>query len=311
MKRCAINVKRNVQLFVAAVLFVSLAAHCAQQNFPDDQKYSLSDAVRIELPQKWRKLDRAQQRPPAGLAPHAPFQLSATVAFVNSADGSIVQFATSNNPLLGHDLYWLDTQMHSPGASGMSLQDFLFSFFLPPSISCMDEVSHRIVNASRVSAADPSPSSTLEISYACPLASALPESYAASVTAGINFRSGTTGDPRGSGAFAEFYLAPMEQVDSGGMTFFVFEAQEINRVSGEATTYFDLPEPMGGVRADFFWAIGAPSPFPFVEDSSTDALDAQKAVLIHVAYASPGMGTNKRSDFISLLHQVHARSIDR
>ena len=134
----------------------------------------------------------ARRKGLGGYAP--PFHLSALLVLANSDEGSILQLATSDNPLLGHDPYWLDTQMHSPSGSGMSLPDFLFYFFLPPSVSCMDQVSHNLANASRVSANDDSSPSALQVFYACPLGETLADFYASQVSAGITFRQGTTGD---------------------------------------------------------------------------------------------------------------------
>jgi hypothetical protein len=120
-------------------------------------KYSLTDSVSIELPQEWRKLDSDQIPPPAELASYAPpFHLSGLVMLLNSDEGAMLQLATSDNPLVGRDPYWLDTQMHSPSGSGMSLPDFLFYFFLPPSTHCMEKVLNNLENATRVPPTDDS-----------------------------------------------------------------------------------------------------------------------------------------------------------
>ena len=268
-------------------------------------RFSLSDTISIALPPEWRLVDPGQARPPEGLGGYAPpFHLSALLVLANSDEGSILQLATSDNPLLGHDPYWLDTQMHLPSGSGMSLPDFLFYFFLPPSVSCMDQVSHNLANASRVSANDDSAPSALQVFYACPLGETLADFYASQVSAGITFRQGTTGGSHASGAFSEFYVAPMEQVDTGSMTFFVFEAQELGGVTADAATHFNLPDALQGATADFFWAIGAPNPFPFAASASPEA---SRMPLVHIAFASAAVGPNKRDEFISLLHQVQTR----
>ena len=137
---------------------------------PENTRFSLSNTISLTLAPEWRLVNPGQARPPEGLSGYAPpFHLSALLALANSDEGSILQLATSDNPLLGHDPYWLDTQMHSPSGSGMSLPDFLFYFFLPPSVTCMDQVSHNLANASRVSANDASSPSALQVFYACPL----------------------------------------------------------------------------------------------------------------------------------------------
>jgi hypothetical protein len=271
-------------------------------------KYSLTDAVSIELPREWRKLDSDQIPPPAELASYAPpFHLSGLVELLNSDEGAILQLATSDNPLVGRDPYWLDTQMHAPSGSGMSLPDFLFYFFLPPSTHCMEKVLSNLENATRVPPTDASNPSALQVSYTCPFAATLPDFYAARVSSGITFRHDATTGSHALGAFRDFYIVPMEEVDFDGLTFFVFEAQESDRVGPDATTYFNLPDTMQGARADFFWAIGAPSPFPFSASSSPDGSDAKNIRLIHLAYASAGTGPGGREEFIRLLHLVRAR----
>jgi hypothetical protein len=272
---------------------------------PGNTRFSLSDTISVTLAPEWRLVNPGQARPPEGLGGYAPpFHLSGLLALANSDEGSILQLATSDNPLLGHDPYWLDTQMHSPSGSGMSLPDFLFYFFLPPSVSCMDQVSHNLANASRVSANDASSPSALQVFYACPLGETLADFYASQVSAGITFRQGTTGGSHASGAFSEFYVAPMEQVDTGSMTFFVFEAQELGGVTPDAATHFNLPDALQGATADFFWAIGAPNPFPFAASASPEA---SSTPLVHVAFASTVVGRNKRDEFVELLHQVQTR----
>ncbi len=96
----------------------------------------------------------------------------------------------------------------------------------------------------------------------------------------------------------------MEQVDTGSMTFFVFEAQELGGVTADAATHFNLPDALQGATADFFWAIGAPNPFPFAASASPEA---SSMPLVHIAFASAVVGPNKRDEFIELLRQVQTR----
>jgi hypothetical protein len=92
----------------------------------------------------------------------------------------------------------------------------------------------------------------------------------------------------------------MEQLDFSGMTFFVFEALSREQVSEDAAQFFGLPQETQGLHADFFWAVGAPSPYPFVADSSR-----RNVPIIHLAYA--GAGPNKRADFLRILQRVRAQ----
>ena len=54
--------------------------------------------------------------------------------------------------------------------------------------------------------------------------------YSAQVSSGITFAQTNSG-PRAYGVIRDFYLAPMEQADISGITFFSFEAQREGPVS--------------------------------------------------------------------------------
>lgn len=55
-------------------------------------------------------------------------------------------------------------------------------------------------------------------------------------------------------------------VEASGLTFYVFEAQGRMWLDLATVDHFNLPDEMQGAKADFFWAVGAPSPFPFIRD---------------------------------------------
>lgn len=65
--------------------------------------------------------------------------------------------------------------------------------------------------------------------------------------------------------------------------------------------HFNLPHEMQGARADFFWAVGTPSPFPFFRDPQR-----KNVPLIQVAYAGIGLGPDNGT-FMRLLGQVRSR----
>jgi hypothetical protein len=210
----------------------------------------------------------------------------------------VLQLATSDNPLIGHDAYWLDTQMHSTNGTGMSLPDYLFFLFLPPSRSCMEDALAKVTEATRAAKSDDREfsQSELQVSYACTYSPTLSDFYSQQLTSGITFRQ-ALGGPRAYGDFKNLDLPPMEQVDFSGMTFFVFEAQAREQVSEKAVHFFNLPVETQGLHADFFWAVGAPGPYPFVADPSR-----RNIPIIHVAYAAAG--ANKRADFLGILQRV-------
>jgi hypothetical protein len=265
--------------------------------------HAITNDVSVELPVTWGEFNPGDA--PAALGPYAPpFHLGGILALQNLPANAIVQFATSDNPLLGHDANWLDGQLHQPSGSGMSLVDFLFYYFFPPSAACINEA---MANNPRASFA-PSPDSTsndappvLQVTYACRHDVNLQGFFGAQVSSGITFVQTNQG-PRAFGTTAQFYLAPMERVISPGMTWFVFSAQRINPVTPGASAHFNLPTNVQGAQAEFYWAIGAVSPFPWVYDGGRP-----NQQLIHMAYAGVGLGGSKRGEFMALLQKVQAR----
>ncbi len=99
--------------------------------------------------------------------------------------------------------------------------------------------------------------------------------------------------------WGNFYLPSVEQVETNGLTFFVYEAQGLEQLTLETVRQFNLPEDLRGAQVDFFWAIGAPSPFPFMVDPTH-----RNVPLIHVVYAGANLGANQRPVFMKLLQNV-------
>ena len=218
----------------------------------------------------------------------------------DSKQNSILLLGLSDNPLVGHDGYWLDAQMHAPSGSGMSMLDLIFYFLFPPSQTCMDDALQNYANATMTP--DPPDSQPLiHVSYHCPHPDTLSGFYSAQVSTGITFVQTNEG-PHAYGEIREFYVAPMEQADIGGMTFFIFEAQRQGQIGPGAVNHYHLPANLQGGKAEFFWAIGAPSPFPFVADVTRSNLP-----LLHVAYAAASLAPNNKPDFMKLLHGVRLK----
>jgi len=90
--------------------------------------------------------------------------------------------------------------------------------------------------------------------------------------------------------------------EANGLTFYVFEAQSRMQLDLATVNHFNLPDEMQGAQADFFWAVGAPSPFPFFRDPQR-----KNVPVIQVAYAGMGLGPDKRDIFMRLLRQVYSR----
>ena len=267
--------------------------------------HAITNDVSVELPVAWGEFNPGDA--PAALGPYSPpFHLGGILALQNLPANAIVQFATSDNPLLGRDANWLDGQMHMPSGSGMSLVDFLFYYFFPPSESCIDQAMSNNARASFAPSPDNSSSDAppvLQVTYACRHDVTLQGFFGAQVSSGITFVQTNEG-PRAYGMTAQFYLAPMERATSPGMTWFVFSAQRVNPVTPGASAHFNLPTNLQGAQAEFYWAIGAVSPFPWVYDGGRP-----NQQLIHMAYAGVGLGGNKRAEFMALLQKVQARGV--
>jgi hypothetical protein len=259
--------------------------------------YTLTGTYSVTLSSEWVANTKSEVPPPAPLGLYAPpFHLSGNLVLMNPQRGAILQFATSDNPFIGHDAYWLDTQLHSPTGSGMSLLDFVFYYFFPPSDACMHQVLTTYAPASRVSPTD-SPA-YMQVYYSCPLSDTLSDFYSTQVSAGITFQL-TDNGTRVLAPVGDFYVAPMEQFEASGITFFVFEAQGMNAVSSAAASRFHLPENSQGGQPDFFWAIAATSPFPFVADPSP-----KDPAILHIAYARLGVDADAKSDLMNILREI-------
>jgi len=265
--------------------------------------HAVTNDVSVELPVAWSEFNPGDA--PAALSPYSPpVHLGGILALQNLPANAIVQFATSDNPLLGHDANWLDGQMHQPSGSGMSLVDFLFYDFFPPSAACINEAMANNARASFAPSPDNNSSDAppvLQVTYGCRHDVTLQGFFGAQVSSGITFVQTNEG-PRAYGMTAQFYLAPMERVTSPGMTWFVFSAQRVNPVTPGASAHFNLPPNLQGAQAEFYWAIGAVNPFPWVYDGGRP-----NQQLIHMAYAGVGLGGNKRAEFMALLQKVQAR----
>ena len=265
-----------------------------------DHIYNLTSSYAVSLSNEWVANTKSEIPPPAPLSPYAPpFHLSGNLVLSNAERGAILQFATSDNPLIGHDSYWLDTEMHAPSDSSMSLFDFFFYYFFPPSDACMHEVLTTYAPASRVSPTEGP--ANMQVYYSCPTSDTLSGFYAAQVSSGITFQS-TDNGTRVLAPIGDFYVAPMDRIEEEGITFFIFEAQGMNAVSSDSAQRFHLPENASGGQPDFFWAIGAASPFPFVADP-----DRKDPAILHVAYARMGVDADARAEFTSILQAIRLR----
>jgi hypothetical protein len=267
--------------------------------------HHLAADVSVALGPNWQEFD-AGAVPPTAIATFAPpFHLSGILALQNANQPAMLQFATSSNPLIGHDSSWLDAQMHMPAGSGMSVLDLIFYYFFPPSAACIEQVLTQDPKATfapvPVNGSNDSTDPVLQVSLACKAPATIAGFFSSQVSSGITFAQ-TADGPRAYGKLANFYLAPMDRETIGGMTWFIFEAQRTDPLGPTAGTSFNLPGNLQGAQSDYFWAIGAISPFPFVSDAPR-----ANQPLIHVAYAGVGAQGNKKAEFLNLLQRVQVK----
>ncbi len=278
--------------------------------------HTLANNVSITLSLNWAEASITELPPPAELKNYAPpFHLTSILALQNLRSSSILQLAMSDNPLIGHDSNWLDEQLHKPAGTGMSVLDLMYYYFFPPSQQCMIDAQNKTIKAtfapspaieSATATGAPPPSTEgttpeMQLTYQCQHEQNLDGFFAAQLSNGITFVQ-TNGGPRAYSVVPQFYLAPMERVQAAGITWYVFEAQRTDPVSTGAMSHYHLGVATEGAQADYFWAIGAPDPFPWSADGNASA-----ERLIHAAFASVGLNNNRRAEFIRLLQRVQVR----
>jgi hypothetical protein len=276
---------------------IAPARQLPAQQANEQNEYALSNGAAIQLSANWTPRAISHVPPPAALAPSAPpVDFYDFLVFQNAADHSQVEFALSTNPFLGHDAYWLDGEMHRPPG----MVSYLFYFFFPPPTPCLNGASSAYEKASREAASnsDTSAQASVAIHYDCQYAPSLSDFYSFLVSGSVTFRRVSTSEHR-EGALRDLYILPMITEEFNGLTFYVFEAQGRRQISLATTDRFNLPDSLQGTQPDFLWAIGAPSPFPFVQD-----VTRKKAPLLHVVYAGVAPGADKKADFLRILRTV-------
>jgi len=266
------------------------------------QRFSLLSGVSIYASSDWIERQQTPLPPSPKLARFAPqVTFLEFTALENPKMYSVLRIATTTNPFLGGDEVALDVQMHGAADSGSGLADYLFYFFFSPPRDCLDGGSEAYRKAkSRAESPDQAVSADVSIRTYCKHAPTLADFYSRELSPGVLFQA-TNGVELASGIYPEFYLAPMERVEANGLTFYVFEAQGRTQLDLATVNHFNLPDEMQGMQVDFFWAVGAASPFPFFRDPQR-----KNVPVIQVAYSGIGLGPDKRDIFMRLLRQVHA-----
>jgi hypothetical protein len=316
------NLSRIVRMILFGFMAPGLAAQMSQQTPASSERgakqssrssqtqpqvvlkqFSLLGGISVDVSPDWVEREQMPLPPSPRLAPFAPqVTFLEFMALENPRMHSALRIATTTNPFLGGDEVALDVQMHGAAGSGNGLADYLFYFFFSPPRDCLDGGSEAYKKAkSQAQLPDQTTvSPDLSIRTDCKHAPTLADFYSRELSPGVLFRA-TNGVERASGIYPEFYLTPMEKVEANGLTFYVFEAQGRMQLDLATVNHFNLPDEMEGAQADFFWAVGAPSPFPFFRDPQR-----KNVPVIQVAYAGIGLGPDKRDVFMKLLRQVHS-----
>ena len=268
-----------------------------QRQSPSGQSFSLRNGVTIDLSGDWGPDTYDRTPTPSALEHYAPREIgfSEFLNLQNLKEHSLLKLASSNNPFQGRDQRDLDAEMHEPPSSGRGLLNYLSYFFFPPPLHCVEQgfADHGGPISENKSEED-----GVSVAANCQYLPTLPEFYSAQLSHGLVFRH--VSDPeRADSTWGQFYLPTVEQVETNGLTFFVYEAQGFEQLTLETARHFNLPEDLQGQQLDFFWAVGSPSPFPFMVDPTHT-----NRPLIHVVYAGVDLGANQRPVFMKLLQKV-------
>jgi hypothetical protein len=301
------KMKRIAKLVLLLCFLVAGQAHAQNPaNTPSapTQRFSLSNGVSIALPSEWAPRADVPLAPANDLVPSAPPLVFSELHYWNdTADSSVLAFGLSDSPFRATDENSLGRGILGGAETKPVLVDYFSYFFFPPPQSCLTSAAsafetkaHEIDGGKSVSGS--SPSSDFELLYDCTYSPTLADFYSYELSPRLRIRR-TNGAARWQPQTAEFYLPAMEEVQSNRLTFFVFEAQGETAVTRELVSDFNLPQKLNGAMTDYFWAIGAPTPFPFARVSGKES-----EPLIQVAFASAGYGPNKRPDFLRILRRI-------
>jgi hypothetical protein len=283
-------------------IFIAGAVSAAIQTQPQIVVHGLAEGIDLPLTADWVEVDANEPPPSVLLTGSAPPVHFAQIMYLrNKRLHAILKFAASENFLAGHDAYWLDAQMHAPNDSGANLPNILFYFFFPPPQSCLAESSNAYAGAGRAPAESGQPD--LVVYLDCKFSPTLEDFYSSQISSGVILRNSEQNGLRAVGVIDEFYLAPMQEIDTSAMTFYVFEARALDGLRPDLVQHLGLPANLGGGVVDYFWAVGAKSPFPFPDEPQY-----RQATLVHLAYASVSVDDNDpEKTFTDLLHRVRVK----
>ena len=281
-------------LLIAAVITPQLFR--GQDASPASRSFSLGQRAHVTLATDWSQRLGAEPPPLPLLAASARrFRFTDSLVLEDRKAPAVLEVGFSDNPFLASDASGLETRMREQLAAD------LFYFFFPAPRGCLARAKSafeearrkedRRLSEERRDEKEPVRRPSVVLTQACEFSPTPLDFYAAQLSPGIVMRETREGD-RVEPQLRGFYHPPMELVEIGNKTFFIFEAQAGRIVDRAEIERFGLPDDLQGARARFFWAIGAENPFPFLRDPHRKDLQ-----LIHVVYARLSFDEAARADF--------------
>lgn len=295
----------RLRLVIFTVSCALTVSGLAQQ--PAKRTFSLAGRIQVPLTSDWTQRIDIDPPPSPQLLTSAPdFGFTDFLVLENRAKPAALELGLSGNLFFGRDAVWMDTQMHK------TLLPTLFYLFFPSPRVCLARVQSTFEAQLRkkeeeAEAAEEEDKSKkkarssigpIHLTEQCSFSVTPLDFFASQLSPAINF-GGTRTEQRIQPALRSFYLDPMEQLEIGPNTFFIFEARADHALQLSEVQQFGLRDDRQGARAHFFWAIGAATPFPFVRDPQRKDLQ-----IFHVAYANLGLDGEAREEFQSLLRTI-------
>ena len=292
---------------VLAVVLSALAGNCLAQQPSVKRTLSLAGRIQVPLTSDWVKRIDIDPPPASPLLASSPeFGFTDFLVLENRAEPAVVEIGLSGNPFLGKDAVWVDTEIHR------SFLATLFYLFFPPPRGCLVraqsafavELRKKEEEAEAAESGEKSKEKPrnvigpISVSEPCVFSVTALDLFARELSAVIHHR-GTRAEQHIQPTLRDFYLSPMEQLEIGRNTFFIFEARADHLLQLSDVQQFGLPDNRQGARAHFFWAIGAVTPFPFVRDPQRKDLQ-----IFHIVYASLALNGEAGEQFHALLRSM-------
>jgi len=218
---------------VLAVVLSALAGNCLAQQPSVKRTLSLAGRIQVPLTTDWVKRIDIDPPPASPLLASSPeFGFTDFLVLENRAEPAVVEIGLSGNPFLGRDAVWVDTEIHR------SFLSSLFYLFFPPPRGCLVRAQSAFEAELRKKEEEAEAGESGKKSKEKPRKEIGPTSVTEpcvfSVTAldlfarelsPVIHHHGTRAEQHIQPKLRDFYLSPMEQLEIGRNTFFIFEAR--------------------------------------------------------------------------------------